>query len=130
MSIQIQGTTVINDSLVSTPNNTAEKRTAPAISANVLTLDLNASAVFDVALNANITTLTLNNVQSSGVVSSFMLIFTADGTARTVTWPASFKWPAGTAPTITSTNTKKDVFMFLTVDGGTTWLAFITGQNI
>jgi hypothetical protein len=58
------------------------------------------------------------------------LVFTMDGTARTVSWPVSFYWPGGTAPTLTSTNGKKDVFTFFTSDGGTTWLAFISGQNL
>lgn len=115
---------------VVTATNSTEVRTAPTISAGSLTIDLNTASVFDVALNANITTLTLSNVQASGYTSSFVLIFTADGTARSVTWPASFKWPSGTAPTITSTNTKKDVFVFFTVDGGTSWQAFISGQNL
>jgi hypothetical protein len=39
-------------------------------------------------------------------------------------------WPGGTAPTLTSTYGKRDVFSFVTVDGGTTWMAVISGQNI
>lgn len=116
-------------SIISTDNVT-ETRSAPTISGGSLTIDLNTATVFDVALNGAITTLTLSNVQSSGKTSSFVLMFTADGTARSVTWPASFKWPAGTAPTLTSTSGKKDVFVFFTVDGGTSWQAFISGQNL
>lgn len=129
MAIKISSTTVIDDNKVFLPNNASSTRTAPTISAGTLTLNLNTATVFDVALNANITTLTISNVQSSGRTSSFIIIFTADGTARSVTWPASFLWPSGTAPTITSTNGKKDVFTVFTVDGGTTWQAFISGQN-
>ena len=129
MAIKISSTTVIDDNKVFLPTNASSTRTAPTISAGTLTLNLNTATVFDVALNANITTLTISNIQSSGRTSSFILIFTADGTARSVTWPASFLWPAGTAPTITSTNGKKDVFTVFTVDGGTTWQAFISGQN-
>jgi hypothetical protein len=111
--------------------NTSEVRDAPTISAGALAINLNSATIFDVSLNAAITTFNITNVQSSGRVSSFVLIFTADGTARSVTWPASFKWTAGnTAPTITSTNGKKDVFTFFTVDGGTSWQAFTSGQNI
>ena len=81
------------------------------------------------ALNANITTLTISNPPASGTGIGFTLVFTADGTARTVTWPASVKWDSGTAPTLTSTNGKKDVFTFVTLDAGTTYLAFVSGQN-
>jgi hypothetical protein len=104
--------------------------TSPAISSGTLTLDLNLSNLFYVSLNGNITTLTINNTQSSGAVSSFALVFIADGTARTVAWPASFKWPSATAPTITSTNGKRDVFVFFTYDGETNWHSFISGQNL
>jgi hypothetical protein len=106
-----------------------EIKTAPTISSNVLTLDLQSSAIFAVSLNANITTMTLSNPPSSGFAASFVLEFTADGTARTVTWPAAVKWAGGTAPTLTSTNAKKDAFVFYTYDGGTTYIASIIGQN-
>jgi hypothetical protein len=86
--------------------------------------------VFNVSLNANITTLTIQNIASSGTVSSFVLSLMADGTARTVAWPASFKWPGGTAPTITSTNGKVDVITAFTTDAGTNWYAFTSGQAL
>jgi hypothetical protein len=106
-----------------------EIRTAPTISTNVLTLNLLNGNVFTVALNANITTLTISNPRPSGTACSFTLAFTADGTARTVTWPAAVKWPGGTAPTLTSTNAKVDTFVFTTWDAGTNWYAFTAGQN-
>lgn len=59
---------------------------------------------------------------------SFMLLLKQDGTgSRTVTWPAAVKWPAGTAPTITTTASKCDKFVF-TADG-TNWLGSNAGQN-
>lgn len=62
---------------------------------------------------------------------SFMLILKQDGTgSRTVTWPSStnpVKWPAGTAPTITSTASRSDKFVF-TADG-TNWIGSNAGQN-
>ena len=109
---------------------TGEVRAAPAINTNVLVLDLSTANVFDVALNAAITTLTISNPFASGTAHGFTLVFTADGTARAITWPASVKWPGGTAPTMTSTNTKRDFFTFMTMDGGTTWAAFVAGQNL
>lgn len=130
MAIKIAGDTVFNDNKIVLPNNSSETSSNPTISSGTLTLNLNTSAVFNVSLNANITTLTLQNVQTSGRTSSFVLVFTADGTARSVTWPGTFYWPGGIAPTITSTNGKEDVFTFFTTDGGTTWLAFISGQNL
>jgi len=107
-----------------------ETTSAPTISAGTLTLDLSAAQVFTVSLNANVTTLTISNTPATASRSiGFTLILTADGTARTVTWGAAVLWPAGTSPTLTSTNGKKDVFSLVTTDGGTTWLAFAGGQN-
>lgn len=107
-----------------------ETKTAPTISAGALALDLATASVFEVALGGNITALTVSNPPASGTAVGFTLIFTADGTARAVTWPASFKWAGGVAPTLTSTNTKKDFFSFYTSDGGTTYQAFVAGQNV
>lgn len=111
--------------------NFLEVRKAPSISAGTLTLDCEngLAQTFDVALNANITTLTISNIPPTGNPFSFELVFTADGTARTVTWGAAVKWPGNVAPTLTSTNTKKDRFLLETLDGGTSWLASIIGQN-
>ena len=104
-------------------------KNAPSISTNTLTLDCSAGNVFAVALNANITTLSFTNVPTTGTAYALTLSFTADGTARTVTWGAAVKWPGGTAPTLTSTSGKVDTFILTTWDAGTTWYAFIGGQN-
>ena len=107
----------------------SETVSSPTISAGTLTLNLETSNIFTVSLNAAITTLTISNPPASGSGGSFTLIFTADGTARAVTWPASIKWAGGTAPTLTSTSGKVDSFAFFTSDGGTTWQGYIGGQN-
>lgn len=130
MAIKVQSTTVIDDNKLFLPVNTFSTETTATISSGTLTIDLNTATAFDVQLNSNITTLTITNIQGNGKTSSFILMLTADGTPRTIVWPASFKWPQGLSPTLTSTNGKKDVFLFYTVDGGTTWISLVTGQNI
>lgn len=107
----------------------SETISSPTISAGTLTLNLETSNIFTVALNAAITTLTISNPPASGSGGSFTLIFTADGTARAVTWPASIKWAGGTAPVITSAIGKVDSFAFFSSDGGTTWQGYVGGQN-
>lgn len=58
---------------------------------------------------------------------SFLLYQLQDATgSRTVTWPAAVKWPSGTAPTLTSTASKADIFGF-TADG-TNWIGRTIGQ--
>ena len=63
------------------------------------------------------TTFTFANVPS-GVAYAFTFEVTLNG-SNAITWPASVKWPADTAPTITDGKTQ--VFVFLTDDGGTRW---------
>ena len=63
------------------------------------------------------TTFTFTNVPT-GVAYAFTFEITLNG-SNAITWPASVKWPADTAPTITDGKTQ--VFVFLTDDGGTRW---------
>lgn len=59
---------------------------------------------------------------------SFTLFLKQDATGnRTATWPATVKWPSSTAPTITSTASKGDKYVF-TADG-TYWWGSNAGQN-
>ena len=106
-----------------------ETKTAPSISSGTLTLNCSLGNVFAVSLNAAITTLTISNIPTTGNAFGITLAFTCDGTARAVTWPAAVKWAGGTAPTLTSTNAKVDIFVLTTWDGGTTWYAMVGGQN-
>lgn len=107
----------------------AETVSSPSISSGSLTLDLENGNIFTVTLNASVTTLTISNPPASGRAGSFTLILTADGTARTITWPAAVKWAGGTPPTLTSTNGKVDILTFFTTNGGTTWFGVVSGQN-
>ncbi len=106
----------------------SETYTAPTISSNVLTINLLNGTVFNVANTANITTFTISNATASRA-NSFTLILTANGSGFTQAWGASVKWPAGSAPTLTTTNGKVDILTFVTNDGGTTWYGFVGGQN-
>lgn len=117
-------------STLTTPTITGliEVKTAPAIASGVLTLNCALGNVFAVSLNAAITSLTFSNIPTGAY--SLTLAFTCDGTARAVTWPASVKWSGGTAPTLTSTLNKVDIFVLNVWDGtGTTWYAMTGGQN-
>ena len=63
------------------------------------------------------TTFTFTNVPT-GVAYGMTMEVTLNG-SNAITWPASVKWPADTAPTITDGKTQ--LFMFVTDDGGTRW---------
>jgi hypothetical protein len=88
------------------------KQAAEAVSA--LDIDLSTGNYFTKTINAN-STFTFSNPPASGTVGSFTLELTH--TSGTVTWPSSVKWPADTAPTLTTGKTH--LFVFVTDDGGT-----------
>jgi hypothetical protein len=100
-------------------------------SSNATTVDCEAGNAFSHTLTEN-TTFTFSNPPASGTAYSFSLEIIQDASASgyTVTWPSSVDWPAATAPTLTATASAKDVFVFYTRDGGTTWLAFAAGQAL
>lgn len=106
----------------------SETRTSPTISANALTLDCSLGTYFKVELNANCT-ITISNPPATGRVLGITVIFTADGTVRTITWPGAVVWASGVAPTMTGTNGKRDIITLITENGGTTWFGVIAGQN-
>lgn len=83
--------------------------TATAVTAtSTTTLNLATTNVHKVAMNANITTLTVSNPTDTQEVT---IIFTQDGTgSRTIAWPASFKWPAGTVPTLSTPANSIDMY--------------------
>jgi hypothetical protein len=84
------------------------------ISAGVLTLDLSPAGgdVFDVALNANITSIVLQNL-STTKATTFTIRFIADGTQRTIVWPGAWHWADNVPPTMTATAGKADIVTVL-----------------
>lgn len=104
--------------------------TSLSITSNTLTIDLSSleNTFFNVSLNANINTVNINNTPA-GQATIFFLVFTGNGTQYSITWPANVYWEGSIAPTPSNINGKKDNYSFLTVDGGTTWLATVIGQN-
>ena len=63
------------------------------------------------------TTFTFSNAPA-GLAYGFTMELTCNG-SNAVTWPASVKWPADTAPALTDAKTQ--VFVFITDDGGARW---------
>tara|TARA_R110002126_G_scaffold98539_1_gene229417 strand:+ start:1673 stop:2545 length:873 start_codon:yes stop_codon:yes gene_type:complete len=93
------------------------------------TLDMRLGTNFLHDLTENVT-YTFSNPAASGNASAFTLKVIQDSTARAITWPSSVDWPAATAPTLTATDNGVDMFVFQTIDGGTTWYGFVAGQAL
>jgi hypothetical protein len=93
--------------------------------ANTFDLDLEVANSFlldmaDPDIDGNIT-VTVSNPPPNGYYGEFVLKFTQHSTARTVTWPGTFKWPGGVAPTMSTGNDEVDIIHGMTTDSGTTW---------
>lgn len=93
----------------------------------------NTTATYTISLSAGtfqILTLTANATITMPTVSagkSFFLILKQDATGgRSVTW-TTVSWPSATAPTITTTASKKDLFSFFS--DGTSWYGSTISQN-
>lgn len=91
--------------------------------AGILTLDLTTGNSFRTTLTEN-TTVVLSNPSAAGVAAELRLRVVQDGAggAFTLTFPASVKWPSGSAPVITVTNNAIDKIVLDTDDEGVTWL--------
>lgn len=93
-------------------------------------VDCNTAAYYTLTLTGNVTTLSLTNVPASPRAFSLTLEVIQGGSGSyTIAWPGSVKWPAGVAPTLTTTVGKADVITLVTRDGGASWLGFVAGQN-
>ena len=90
---------------------------------STITLSLTNGTVQIITLGGNVT-VTMPTAVSG---KSFIMFLKQDGTgSRTVTW-STVKWPGGTAPTITSTASKQDIYSFFS--DGTNWYGVTVGQN-
>ena len=95
-------------------------------SANFLTqtLDLSTGTTFSFT-PSGATTVSFTNPPASGNAIGFSLEINGDGSA--ITWPSSVKWDLATAPTATAT---KELYTFVTTDGGTTYYGKKAAEGI
>ncbi|HWB39074.1 MAG TPA: hypothetical protein VG604_02415, partial [Candidatus Saccharimonadales bacterium] len=109
-----------------TPSGTSENVNTVANSGSSQTLpDVTADTIHYITLTANCTL----TFPTAAAGKSFTVVLLQDATgSRTVTWPGTVKWAGGSAPVLTTTANKTDVFSFMCVDG-TNWLGFIAGQT-
>jgi hypothetical protein len=77
-----------------------------------VTLDWNNGNVQYIVLTNGGQTFTFANPKAGGRYA-LILKQPAASSAGTVTWPATVLWPAGSAPTLTATNSKVDVITFI-----------------
>ena len=94
-----------------------------ANSSTAITLALTNGTVQIITLTGN-ATITMPSAVSG---KSFIMFLKQDATgSRTVTW-TTVKWAGGTAPTITSTASRQDIYSFFS--DGTNWYGVTVAQN-
>jgi hypothetical protein len=131
-NISLNGNTTFNTSTFAI--NPTFKAYREAVGANTVNtastvIDVSTFNVFNLSMTLN-TTVSFTNPPASGTAYSFMLYCKQDATgSRTITWPASVKWPNSSPPTMSTGANKIDVFNFFTLDGGTTYLGALSLAN-
>jgi len=106
----------------------SETKVALSAAASV-TIDLTTGNVFTLTPDQN-TTFVFSNPSPTGKSCAFTLVWTQDGSDRTIAWPASVDWAGGSAPSVTSGSAKIDIYAFFTMDAGTIWYGFQPGADM
>jgi len=74
-------------------------------------------------------TITLSNAPTGPRSIGFTLVLEdGSGGTATVSWPGTIEWANGAAPTLTANG--KDILVFYTYDGGSTYYGFLSANNV
>lgn len=93
-------------------------------------IDLETGNSQKITVTGNITSMAFNNPPASGIDGSLTLYVVQGGTGSyTIVWPTSVDWPGGTGPTISTAVGSVDIYVFKTIDGGTTWFGAQIGAD-
>jgi uncharacterized cupredoxin-like copper-binding protein len=122
----LTGTQTLTNKTLENPTitNGYTEEVATANTSTAYTIDLANGSVQILTLTGNATLTFPANTAGK----SFLLLLKQDGTgSRTVTWDTDVKWAGSTAPTITATASKADIYSF--VCDGTYWYGTTVAQN-
>jgi hypothetical protein len=103
--------------------NDYQEQTYTANSSTAITLNIVTNGTDQVITLTGTATITMPTATAG---KSFLLKLKTGAGAYTVTW-STVKWPSGTAPTLTSTASRMDIFSFFS--DGTNWYGCTVGQN-
>ena len=91
-------------------------------------IDLTLGNVQQITMTGNIQVSLLGATAATACSASIYLVQDSMG-GRSVTWPASVRWPGGNLPAISSASNARDLVILETLDGGTTWYGSLAGQD-
>ena len=103
--------------------NDYQEQTYTANSSTAITLNIVTNGTDQVITLTGTATITMPTATAG---KSFLLKLKTGAGGYTVTW-STVKWPGGTAPTLTSTASRMDIFSFFS--DGTNWYGTTVGQN-
>ena len=75
------------------------------------------------------TTFTFTTGMTTGAIGFALQLLNGSGGPFTITWPASVKWPNNSTPLRTTADNKTDIWVFTTIDNGTTWYGNLALYN-
>lgn len=126
IALQTNGTTALSLISGAVVNPTVTNYTETLFTANTgtaITISLANGTVQQLTLTGNATI----TMPTAAAGKSFIIMLKQDATgSRTVTW-STVSWPSATAPTITSTANKQDLYSFFS--DGTNWYGATIAQN-
>lgn len=120
---------VLTSPSYTTTGSYKEKQVALSAGTGTITIDLATGNYFSKTIAAGTTTFNVSNVPTSTNAISFILDLTSGGLG-TIVWGFNPKWQNGTPPSGFSTTTNRDVLVFYTYDGGTTWTGIVVASNV
>ena len=86
------------------------------------TIDISTGNIFHLILNSATVSFTFSNPTAAGTACYFTLLLKQDATGgRQILWPSTVAWTDDIPPTPTTTASKYDIYMFMTINGGGTW---------
>jgi hypothetical protein len=95
------------------------------------TVDWSASSIYNIGLTLSTTTFNFINPPASNNGQLLTLFVNQDATGgRIVTWPANVRWSYAQTPVLTTIPNYRDVFTFITIDGGSTYLGAYSMANV
>lgn len=124
----LQGDLDVDDHEVVAPSlrDVSEVVQALGTVTNSLAIDYTVGGVVTATLGGSPTVVISNPPPGGGGLT---IIVTQDATGnRSITWPASFKWPGGDAPNPAKTPGSVCIYSAFTPNAGGVWYAFLSGE--
>jgi hypothetical protein len=133
MPIQVQGTTVIDDSnnLINTTLRayTETLTSVGIVSTTTYSINLSLSNVFDITLGNNVA-FTFTNPPPAGVSRNVTIILRQGAVGNRTATFSNARYTDGIVPILSTGINNIDVLTFFTIDGGSNWFGTFAMANV